>query len=123
MSLPERIITASLGSGARVHIVPQTGTNACGCVKDHRPRPDYWEAHHRFPVGVQRELWGEVRERDTINLCPTAHRSCHLILTNLLRGSRPNRRGYNDLAYALAEEAERRIRDAYRGQYPDEGVS
>lgn len=55
----------------------------CRCVGDHRPLPNMVELHHLHPQGDQRRLWGEIRDREVVPLCPTGHHNVHAYLDYL----------------------------------------
>lgn len=56
----------------------------CVCVGDHRPLPETVELHHLHPQFDQRRLWGEVRDKELVPLCGTAHNNVHVYLSWLL---------------------------------------
>ncbi len=82
----------------------------CRCVTRHTPRPEATELHHVFPAGVQRELWGEVRDRTLEPLCPTGHRAVHAVIDALLAGRKPPR--VNKHCYDVATDGVARIKAA-----------
>lgn len=49
----------------------------CVMHKYHFPKPIRTNGHHRYPMYLQDELWGEVRLKDIIYLCGTCHDSIH----------------------------------------------
>ncbi len=60
----------------------------CACVKRHTPKSEITEAHHVWPQYDQLRKYGELREPETVDLCPTSHRSIHRSIDKQLRGER-----------------------------------
>lgn len=56
----------------------------CEMRKSHNPTPIRTQSHHRFPVYLQKRLWGSVRHDDRIALCGTDHDSLHTWIAVLL---------------------------------------
>lgn len=52
--------------------------------KSHNPTPVRTQSHHRYPVYLQKRLWGEVRLEDRLALCGTDHDSVHTWVAVLL---------------------------------------
>lgn len=63
----------------------------CECVKRHTPKSEITEAHHPWPQYDQRRKNdGRLVETQTVDLCPTSHRSIHKSIDEQLKG-RPHR--------------------------------
>jgi hypothetical protein len=68
-------------------------TAPCRCVKRHAPRPLTTELHHPFPQALQKKIFGYVRFKETVPLCPNAHTNVHLMFDALMRGDPLDQRG------------------------------
>ena len=57
----------------------------CELYRDHgSARPCRTQSHHRFPLYLQKRLWGEIRLQDRIAVCGTCHDNIHAYLDWLL---------------------------------------
>lgn len=67
--------------------LPPRQDGSCDLHRYHgSAQPRLLQAHHVFPVFLQREAWGETREMDTAAVCGTGHDTVHVILRAVLRG-------------------------------------
>lgn len=72
-----------LGAKARVH--------PCALYGYHAPRPARTQGHHRHPQYLQKRIYGEVRDNETLWVCGTCHDNIHEWLYFLLGEARePN---------------------------------
>jgi hypothetical protein len=60
----------------------------CRLYAYHVPVVVQTEAHHRHPVYLQRRVWGEVRDHETLDLCGNCHSATHEAIGWLLGESR-----------------------------------
>jgi hypothetical protein len=60
-------------------VTRQISQNVAPCVlhSTHSPVTVVNELHHLFPMEWQRDIWGEVRDRETRPVCSTAHNTIH----------------------------------------------
>lgn len=93
--------------------IARFATAPCPCVRDHTPRPEYTELHHTHPKSEQIAVWGEVRDRETVPLCPSSHRAVHVAIAATLAGRKSP--PMNTYARSVAIEGVRRIRAARAG--------
>ncbi|MCA1570801.1 MAG: hypothetical protein LC798_10890 [Chloroflexi bacterium] len=63
----------------------------CQLHTHHAPRVVRTQGHHRHPVYLQNEVYGQIRDSELLWVCGTCHDSIHAWLSHLLgEARRPN---------------------------------
>ena len=78
----------------------------CALHRIHLPRSSQTHKHHVFPKYLQLRKWGEVRDRRTVDVCPTGHNDVHAALDAIFDG-KVAPKGVGQREWEMATEAER----------------
>lgn len=71
--------------------VATAATRPCQLHRYHWPKPSRTHGHHRKPMYLQKEVWGEVRDHELLWSCGTDHDNVHEWIDWLLgRARRPD---------------------------------
>lgn len=58
-------------------VTAQAANRPCELYSYHAPRPTRTQGHHRHPVYLQNQVYGQLRDTELLWVCGTCHDSIH----------------------------------------------